>query len=83
MYGIISSRQPTVSGPPARGLGGGLTTPPIKLNICYETLSTASEQDDLSTRKWIKVPRATKKNKAQVTSQVGCVQYLDYLSKNL
>jgi hypothetical protein len=45
---LISSRgQLTVGGPPHWGLGGGLTTPTIKLNICYETLRTASEQDGL------------------------------------
>jgi hypothetical protein len=31
--------------PPARGLGGGLTTPTIKLAICYQTLHTTSDHD--------------------------------------
>jgi hypothetical protein len=35
-----------VGGPTARGLGGGLTTPPIKLSVCYETLHTASDQEE-------------------------------------
>jgi hypothetical protein len=47
-YVTISSRgQPTLGGPPAWVLGGGLTTLPrktVKLNICYESLRTASEQ---------------------------------------
>jgi hypothetical protein len=36
-----------VDGPPAWGLSGGLTTLPVKLNICYESLRTALEQDGL------------------------------------
>jgi hypothetical protein len=33
-----------VGDPPAWGLGGGLTTLPVKLNVCYETLQTSSDQ---------------------------------------
>jgi hypothetical protein len=43
IYWISSRRQPTVGGPPAWRLGGGLTTFPVKLNICYESLRPASE----------------------------------------
>jgi hypothetical protein len=36
-----------VGGPPAWGLGGGLTTLPRKTQYFYESLRTASEQDGL------------------------------------
>jgi hypothetical protein len=35
-----------VGGPPAWGLGRGLTTSTVKLNVCYETLHTALDAQD-------------------------------------
>jgi hypothetical protein len=48
IYRISSRRQPTVGGPLAWGLGGGLTTPHHKNAICCESFHTATELDGFS-----------------------------------
>jgi hypothetical protein len=47
IYRISSCGQPTVGSPPAWRLGGWLKLSHLKLNNCYKSLRTASEQDGL------------------------------------
>jgi len=46
IYWVISSGQPIRGGPPAWGLGEGLTTPHHKTLACYEMLHRVSDLDE-------------------------------------
>jgi hypothetical protein len=45
IYSINSCGQPTSGGPPALGLGVGLTTPRLKKQACYENSQETSDLD--------------------------------------